>query len=82
MSHTAQHEENHGTGEIKKVTIILSVLTIVELLLGFWMMDITEQLIEKIAMALHGSTELQVGDKTISFTLYNLVEYFIKTLII
>lgn len=33
----------------------------------FWMMDITEQLIEKIAMALHGSTELQVGDKTISF---------------
>jgi cytochrome c oxidase subunit IV len=40
MSHTAQHEENHGTGEIKKVTIILSVLTIVELILGFWMMDI------------------------------------------
>jgi cytochrome c oxidase subunit IV len=40
MSHTAQHEENHGTGEIKKVTIILSVLTIVELVLGFWMMDI------------------------------------------
>jgi lysyl-tRNA synthetase class 2 len=33
----------------------------------FWMMEITEQLIEKIAMALHGSTELQVGDKTISF---------------
>jgi len=40
MSHTAQHEENHGTGEIKKVTIILSVLTIVELILGFWMMGI------------------------------------------
>jgi lysyl-tRNA synthetase class 2 len=33
----------------------------------FWMMDITEQLIEKIAMALHGSTELQVGNQTISF---------------
>jgi lysyl-tRNA synthetase class 2 len=33
----------------------------------FWMMEITEQLIEKIAMVLHGSTELQVGDKTISF---------------
>ena len=41
MSHTAQHEENHGTGEIKKVTIILSVLTIIELILGFWMIDIT-----------------------------------------
>lgn len=27
--------------EIKKVTIILSVLTIVELILGFWMMGIT-----------------------------------------
>ena len=40
MSHTAQHEENHGNGEVKKVTIILSVLTIIELILGFWMMDI------------------------------------------
>ena len=40
MSHTAQHEESHGAGEVKKVTIILSVLTIVELILGFWMMDI------------------------------------------
>ncbi|MFT3682636.1 MAG: lysine--tRNA ligase [Ferruginibacter sp.] len=33
----------------------------------FWMMDITEQLIEKVAVALHGTTDLQVGDKTISF---------------
>jgi len=40
MSHTAQHEESHSAGEVKKVTIILSVLTIVELILGFWMMDI------------------------------------------
>lgn len=40
MSHTAQHEESHGAGEVKKVTIILSVLTIIELILGFWMMDI------------------------------------------
>jgi cytochrome c oxidase subunit 4 len=39
--HTA-HEEHHGSGknEVKRVTIILSVLTIVELLLGFWMMKV------------------------------------------
>jgi len=46
MSHTAQHEENHGTGEIKKVTIILSVLTIIELILGFWMIGITSEAIK------------------------------------
>jgi len=32
-----------------------------------WMMEITEQLFEKIAFTLHGKTELQVGDKTINF---------------
>ncbi|MEN9298650.1 MAG: hypothetical protein RLZZ429_963 [Bacteroidota bacterium] len=39
MSHSVGHEETHGggTSEIKKVTIILSVLTIIELALGFWM---------------------------------------------
>lgn len=40
MEHTAAHEEHSGGGvkEIVKVTIILSVLTAVELVLGFWMM--------------------------------------------
>jgi lysyl-tRNA synthetase class 2 len=33
----------------------------------FWMMDFTEILLEKIAMELHGTTEVQVGDKIISF---------------
>jgi lysyl-tRNA synthetase class 2 len=33
----------------------------------FWMMEITEQLFEKIALALHGTTDVQVGDKIISF---------------
>ncbi|HMG14002.1 MAG TPA: lysine--tRNA ligase [Saprospiraceae bacterium] len=33
----------------------------------FWMMDFTEQLMEKVAIATNGSTELQVGDNTISF---------------
>jgi lysyl-tRNA synthetase class 2 len=33
----------------------------------FWMMEVTEQLIERIAVNLHGTTELTVGDQTISF---------------
>lgn len=33
----------------------------------FWMMEITEQLLEKVALALHGTTEVQVGDKIINF---------------
>jgi hypothetical protein len=34
------HEHQDVIAEIKKVTIILSVLTIVELILGFWMIGI------------------------------------------
>lgn len=33
----------------------------------FWMMETTEKLLEKTCLDLHGSTEIQVGDKTISF---------------
>ncbi|GAC1438654.1 MAG: lysine--tRNA ligase [Sediminibacterium sp.] len=33
----------------------------------FWMMEITEQLLEKVAISLHGTTEVTVGDKIISF---------------
>ena len=32
-----------------------------------WMMEFTENMIEKICMDVNGTTELQVGDKTISF---------------
>ena len=35
------HEHGDPIAEIKKVTIILSVLTIVELILGYWMIGIT-----------------------------------------
>lgn len=40
MEHTAAHEEHAGGGvkEIVRVTVILSVLTVIELALGFWMM--------------------------------------------
>jgi lysyl-tRNA synthetase class 2 len=33
----------------------------------FWMMDFTERMLEKVAIELHGTSELKVGDKTISF---------------
>lgn len=33
----------------------------------FWMMDFTEKLFEKIALALHGTTDVKVGDNVISF---------------
>ncbi|HSK12819.1 MAG TPA: amino acid--tRNA ligase-related protein, partial [Phnomibacter sp.] len=32
-----------------------------------WMMEITEQLFEKIALALHGTTEVKLGDKIIDY---------------
>ncbi|TKK68070.1 lysine--tRNA ligase [Ilyomonas limi] len=33
----------------------------------FWMMEVTEQVMERIAIALHGTTDVQVGDTTLSF---------------
>lgn len=33
----------------------------------FWMMDFTEKLFEKLAIALHGTTDVKVGDNIISF---------------
>ncbi len=33
----------------------------------FWMMEITEQMFEQIAINLHGTTDVQVGDEVISF---------------
>ena len=44
MSHSHTDHDAHNAeamSEIKKVTIILSVFTIVELILGFWMMSLT-----------------------------------------
>jgi lysyl-tRNA synthetase class 2 len=32
-----------------------------------WMMDFTEEMLERIAMSVHGKTDLNVGDKEISF---------------
>ena len=48
-----------------------------------WMMDLVEEMVEKIAIDLHGTTEVQVGDNIINFqrpwkrfTMYEAIEHF------
>jgi len=48
-----------------------------------WMMDLTEEMIEKVALELHGSTKVKVGENTIDFqrpwkrfTMYEAIEHF------
>ena len=48
-----------------------------------WMMDLVEEMVEKIAMDLHGKTEVEVGDNIINFqrpwkryTMYGAIEHF------
>ncbi len=48
-----------------------------------WMMDLVEEMVEKIAMDLHGKTEIHVGDNLINFqrpwkryTMYEAIEHF------
>ena len=48
-----------------------------------WMMDFTEEMLEYVAMEVHGTTELQVGDNQISFkrpwkryTMFGAIEHF------
>lgn len=33
----------------------------------FWMMDFTEEMLERVALALHGTTQVQFGDRVIDF---------------
>lgn len=33
----------------------------------YWMMDLVEEMVERVALALHGKTEVQVGDNLINF---------------
>ncbi|MCI5058656.1 MAG: lysine--tRNA ligase [Flavobacteriales bacterium] len=48
-----------------------------------WMMDLVEEMIEKVAMDIHGTTEVQVGEHKINFqrpwkrfTMYEAIEHF------
>lgn len=49
----------------------------------YWMMDLVEEMIEKVAIALHGTTEVQVGDNKINFkrpwkrfTMFEAIQHF------
>lgn len=61
--------------------------TVMELYVAYkdynWMMDLVEELVEKIAIALHGSTKVKNGENTIDFkrpwkryTMYGAIEEF------
>ncbi|MGE0589339.1 MAG: lysine--tRNA ligase [Cyclobacteriaceae bacterium] len=48
-----------------------------------WMMDLVEEMIEKAALDIHGTTEVKVGDKVIDFkrpwkrfTMYDAIQHF------
>lgn len=48
-----------------------------------WMMDLVEEMVEKVAMDLHGTTEVKVGNNTINFqrpwkrfTMFEAIEHF------
>jgi len=49
----------------------------------YWMMDLVEEMVEKVALALHGTTEVQVGTHTINFarpwkrfTMFEAIQHF------
>ena len=48
-----------------------------------WMMNLVEEMVEKVAMDMHGTTEVQVGENVIDFqrpwkryTMYEAIEHF------
>jgi lysyl-tRNA synthetase, class II len=48
-----------------------------------WMMDLVEEMVEKVAMDLHGTTQVQVGENMVNFarpwkryTMYGVIEHF------
>ena len=62
------HEHGDPIAEIKKVTIILSVLTIIELILGFWMIGMTS---EGLRLAVKGTIVILMLSKA-----FYIVAYF------
>jgi lysyl-tRNA synthetase, class II len=49
----------------------------------YWMMDLVEEMVEKVAMTLHGTTEVQVGEHRINFqrpwkrfTMFEAIQHF------
>ena len=82
-SHSAEHHHD-AIAEIKKVTIILSVLTIVELILGFWMIGITS---EGMRLAIKGVIVILMMAKAFYIVAYFMhlkheIKNFIMTIIV
>ncbi len=82
-SHSAEHHHD-AIAEIKKVTIILSVLTIVELILGFWMIDVTS---EGMRLAIKGVIVILMMAKAFYIVAYFMhlkheIKNFIMTVIV
>ena len=82
-THSAEHHHD-AIAEIKKVTIILSVLTIVELILGFWMIDVTS---EGLRLAIKGVIVILMMAKAFYIVAYFMhlkheIKNFIMTVIV
>lgn len=67
-THTDHAEHGDPIAEIKKVTIILSALTIIELILGFWMIGMTS---EGLRLAVKGTIVILMLAKA-----FYIVAYF------
>lgn len=77
-THSAEHHHD-AIAEIKKVTIILSVLTIVELILGFWMIGMESQ---GLRLALKGAIVILMMAKAFYIVAYFMhLKHEIKNLI-
>ncbi len=82
MSHTHTDQEAHNKeamAEIKKVTIILSVFTIIELILGFWMISLTSQ---ALILAIKGTIVILMMAKAFYIVAYFMhLKHEVKNLI-
>ena len=82
MSHTNDTHAEHDGGaiaEIKKVTIILSVLTIVELILGFWMIGMENK---AMVLAIKGAIVILMMAKAFYIVAYFMhLKHEVKNLI-
>jgi len=82
MSHSHTDHEAHNAeamAEIKKVTIILSVFTIVELILGFWMISLTSH---ALILAIKGTIVILMMAKAFYIVAYFMhLKHEVKNLI-
>ena len=82
MSHSHTDQEAHNAeamAEIKKVTIILSVFTIIELILGFWMISLTS---DALILAIKGTIVILMMAKAFYIVAYFMhLKHEVKNLI-